>query len=328
MTRFWNLRSSAIHRQFALVVILAALCVACHGPQLASAPPLPEVSVPALTGHVAFLTGLSPARNHLNIESLDRAAAYIKQHFQRYGYTPVEQPYDVDGRTYKNVMAVYGPADGPRLIIGAHYDVFGEFPGADDNASAVAGLLEIARLLQVIRPKLDYRIELVAFTLEEPPYFRTTQMGSHVHARGLKDAQADVIGMICLEMIGYFSDEPKSQQYPMALLKLFYPSRGDFIVVVSNANSNALRRTVKAHLRRGSVKVRSIVAPAKLKGVDFSDHLNYWQHGYPAVMVTDTAFYRNANYHKASDTADTLNYEKMAEVVKGVYSAAVGMQTP
>jgi Zn-dependent M28 family amino/carboxypeptidase len=236
---------------------------------------------------------------------------------------PVEvQPFKFGGRQFRNFLAHYGPADAPILVVGAHYDVCGEQSGADDNASAVAGLLELARLFGRHRPEVSHRIELALWPLEEPPNFRTENMGSAVHADSLAKRKADVSGMISLEMLGYFSDEPGSQTYPAPGMGLLYPSRGNFISVVGNGSSWGFTRRVKARMAGATeLPVRSINAPASVPGVDFSDHLNFWVHGWNAVMITDTAFFRNPNYHEITDTADTLDYQRMAHVVTGVYAA-------
>jgi hypothetical protein len=213
--------------------------------------------------------------------------------------------------------------DAERLIVGAHYDVFTN-PGADDNASGVAGLLELARLLDTLKPVLKYRIDLVAYTNEEPPYFRTEQMGSAVHAKYLSDNKIKVKGMICLEEIGYFTDEAKSQSYPLDILHLFYPERGNFIGVVGKIGQRKIVRRMKSKMRSGSViDIRSINAPRWVTGIDYSDHLNYWNYGYDAVMINDTSWYRGNQYHTGGDTPDRLDYERMAQVVSGVYNAMV-----
>jgi Zn-dependent M28 family amino/carboxypeptidase len=218
----------------------------------------------------------------------------------------------------------FGPEAGERLVVGAHYDAFGPYPAADDNASGVAGLIELAYLLGQHPPALA--VELVAFTLEEPPYFRTAEMGSAVHAQSLKAAGVTVRVMFSLEMIGYFSDAPDSQRFPVPLLSLCYPSRGNFITVAGNVGEGLLVRRIKRAMSGASeLPVYSINAPRLIPGLDFSDHLNYWQAGYPAVMITDTAFFRNRNYHTMQDTADKLDYRRMAQVVEGVMAAVVAL---
>jgi Zn-dependent M28 family amino/carboxypeptidase len=277
-----------------------------------------------LQQHVIKLSQELGPRDEGHIENLDRVSAYIKDEFQKTNARVSEQPYRVEGKSYLNVIAQFGPTTGKRIVIGAHYDTAGPLPGADDNASGVAGLLELARLLGKQPPAV--LVELVAFTLEEPPYFRTTGMGSSVHAKSLRDQQVEVIAMISLEMIGYFSDSEGSQHFPSAILQAFYPSRGDFISVVGRVADGLITRRIKAAmLQTASLKVYSINAPAFIPGIDFSDQLNYWQAGYRAVMVTDTAFYRNLNYHTANDTADKLDYKRMALVVEGVYTAVVAL---
>lgn len=268
---------------------------------------------------VEFLSSRNPSRNYLNTDVLDSVANYIRLNFLRNTKRVEEQNYLVGSKQYKNIIASFGPENAERIIVGAHYDVCENQPGADDNASGVAGLLELARLLKDNQELLKYRIDLVAFTLEEPPFFRTDKMGSAVHAKMLADNKIKVKAMVSLEMIGYFSDQPKSQQYPLGLLKLFYPTKGNYISVVGKMGQGGLVRKFKRNMRRGaSIEVRSINSPSFVVGIDFSDHLNYWQYGFEAIMITDTSFYRNGNYHEKTDTIQTLDFERMAEVIKGV----------
>jgi Zn-dependent M28 family amino/carboxypeptidase len=277
-----------------------------------------------LKADVAFLTEEPHRRSYPRVSELDRAADYIHKQFVVAGARVSEQTYIVDEQTFRNVIASFGPESAERIVVGAHYDSYGGLPGADDNASGTAALLELARLLS--KESLKTRIDLVAFTLEEPPFFRTAHMGSMQHAKSLRDGNVKLRGMICLEMVGYFTDAPDSQQYPVGVLKTLYPSKGDFIAVVGNTSDVGLLRKVKiAMIEANDMHVSSISAPGALPGVDFSDHLSYWQHGYPAVMVSDTAFYRNARYHTPRDTTDTLDYLRMAKVVDKVRNAAVAL---
>ena len=287
---------------------------------------VPEIPVDAerLQQHVEFLAGISPPRSYNNVASLNRCADYIEQHFRQHSPRVERQTFTAEGDPYHNLICSFGPEHGPRVVIGAHYDVCGELPGANDNASGTAGLLELARLLHEQQPGLKYRVDLVAYTLEEPPFYGSNAMGSAVHAKSLRDLHVKVEGMLSLEMIGYFSDEKGSQEFPLGLLKLFYPTRGNFIAVVGKLGQGGIIRKTKRHMKAASdIEVRSINAPTFIPGIDFSDHRNYWKQGYRATMVTNTAFYRNKNYHTPGDTPDRLNYEKMAEVVKGVYWAVV-----
>ena len=167
---------------------------------------------------------------------------------------------------------------------------------------------------------------MVFYTLEEPPHFRGPSMGSAVHAKYLFDNKIKVKGMICLEMIGFYSEAKNSQHYPIGLMKLFYPSAGNYVAVVGKmGQGNFLRKIKRKIIPVCGIDVRSINAPTFVTGIDFSDHLNYWKYGYDAIMITDTSFYRNENYHQTSDLPSTLNFDKMAEVVKGIYNAVVGL---
>ena len=258
-------------------------------------------------------------RNNAHPENLLKAADYISEIFKTHGAIVEERPFERGGHIYKNVLGRFGPEDTEAIIVGAHYDAASIYPGADDNASGVAGLLELSRMLA--GEKLSNQIILAAFTLEEPPYFATESMGSAIYAKELRESGKSIKLMICLEMIGYYSDVKKSQDYPSLLLKLFYPSRGNFIAIVDQVFSKHGPR-MKRYLKRTlDLPVYSISAPAAIPGVDFSDHRNFWAHNFPAVMVTDTAFYRNKAYHTAEDTADRLDYQKMAEV--GLWSVCV-----
>jgi len=272
---------------------------------------------------VKTLSEITPARNYRNLESLNEAARYIKNKFEEYGYVAQEQKYTVEGREYKNIIVTAGPEDAPTIVVGAHYDVCGDQAGADDNASGVAGLLEFSRLIKAAEATLKHRIEMVAYTLEEPPFFKSEFMGSYIHAKSLYDSKRIVIGMIVLEMIGYFTDKPNSQAYPLSLMKLFYPSKGDFIALVGRFSDGSLLKNLKKNMQSTMVNVSTLKAPSFVAGVDFSDHLNYWKMGFSAVMITDTAFFRNPNYHQTSDTIETLDFDRMREVVKGLYLAIV-----
>lgn len=290
----------------------------------------PEVSEKAasarLEADVRFLAGLAPPRNAQNAEGLDKAAAYIAASFVETGCDLREQRFILNHVAYKNVICAFGPVSAPQMVIGAHYDVAGDAnPGADDNASGVAGVLELARLIGATNPNLEHRLELVAFTLEEPPYFQTEEMGSYLYAKELREADAAVKLMISVEMIGYFSDEPGSQSFPFGFLSWFYPEVADFIGVVGLAfERSAVSRTKSLMSISPDLPIYSINAPSFLPGIDFSDHWSFWQFGYPAVMVTDTAFFRNPNYHRPTDRPETLDYRRMALTVDGLYRVASG----
>ncbi|MCL2076461.1 MAG: M20/M25/M40 family metallo-hydrolase [Betaproteobacteria bacterium] len=288
-----------------------------------SAVPIPAADPLRLEAHVRTLSTELHPRSHRHPKMMQLAADYIKESLQETRARVSEQEFEVGGTKFRNIIASFGLEDGKRIIVGAHYDVVEGTPGADDNASGVAGVIELARMLDQYQPTLPFRVDLVAFALEEPPYFRTDQMGSSVYAEQLVKDNVKARAMIALEMIGYFSDQPDSQDFPAAaLLRWLYPTQGNFIAVVGSLSDMALVRTIKSSMKgASSLPVYSINAPKSMPGIDFSDHLNFWKHGYPAVMITDTAFYRNKNYHTPDDTAEKLDYQKMAQVVEGVYNA-------
>jgi Zn-dependent M28 family amino/carboxypeptidase len=275
--------------------------------------------------HLRYLTSRQPARSAAHPIVLDSVAAYVARHLRAAGGRVARQPVPADGVTYQNIIASFGPETGSRLIIGAHYDVCGEQPGADDNGTGTAALLELARLLgQSARP-LPQRIDLVAYTLEEPPYFRTKHMGSYVHAASLKAARVPVTGMVALEMLGYYDERPGSQRYPVGALKLIYGSRGNYVTVARKFGGSGRwgRQLVRRYRASAGLPVRRFKAPAWLPGIDFSDHLNYWHFGYPALLLTDTAFYRNAHYHQATDTLGRLSLPRLALAVDALLAALV-----
>ncbi len=273
-----------------------------------------------LESHVYKLSQELGPRSAYHPDDLDRVAAYIRDEFDRAGGTVSEQPFQFSGITYRNVIALFGPATKERIVVGAHYDTAGELPGADDNASGVAGLIELAYLLGIAPAPMQ--VELVAYTLEEPPFFRSPYMGSAIHAASLKEQGARLRAMLSLEMIGSFTDAPHSQSFPLPIFRLFYPSQGNFIAIVGKLGQGAIVRRVKKAMQAASpLPVYSINAPSFIPGVDFSDHVNYWAAGYQALMITDTAFYRNPHYHTAQDRPETLDYQRMALVVQGVYAA-------
>ncbi|MCU7844469.1 MAG: M28 family peptidase [Candidatus Thiodiazotropha sp. (ex Monitilora ramsayi)] len=244
------------------------------------------------------------------------------------GYEPEKQTYSIGGiNDVENIIAGIGPHSSERIVIGAHYDTYGNQPGADDNASGVAGLLMLARMLKAHERDMRKRIEFVAYTLEEPPFFRSKYMGSYVHAKSLKDNDIELLGMISLEMIGYYQSDESSQEYPIGLMKLFYPDTGNFIGIVSNISSRGFKKKFSEYTKKADINVETLSAPSALVGVDFSDHINYWSFGYDAIMVTDTAFYRNPNYHQHTDTIETLDFEAMSEAVRAVFHGLHGLST-
>lgn len=288
------------------------------------AKPQVAVSPDRLQRHVRMLTDECSPRDGSHPANMARAAAYIARQLEAAGATVSEQRFPAAGATSCNIVGAFGPETIDRVIVGAHYDAAEGHRGADDNASGVAGLLELAPLLR--GDSLVRRVELVAYAFEEAPFFGTSQMGSVVHAASLHLRGARVRAMICLEMIGYFSERRASQRFPFAVLKAFYPDIGNFIVVAGRFRDALLVRRVKRSMRNGSdLPVYSINAPRSLPGIDLSDNASFWDRGDPAVMVTDSAFYRNPNYHTATDTPETLDYVRMAKVVEGAARAVLDL---
>ncbi len=268
--------------------------------------------------HLQNIINTPSPRNYLNINSLNQTAEYIKNEFSKYSTNVTEQVYEVNGRVYKNIICSFDTINAERLIIGAHYDVFGDFSGADDNASGVVGLLELARLLN--GKKLKYRIDLIAYSTEEPVYYKSNFMGSYVHAKYLYDNHIKVKGMISLEMIGFFSNVKNSQRLPVKILKPFYGSKGDFITIVQKFNNGSFPNKFKRKMKHyANIKTKSFKAPTNVPGVSWSDHMNYWKFGFSALMITDTSFLRNTNYHKKTDTIETLDLERMCKVIESIY---------
>ena len=273
---------------------------------------------------VNFLTSIRPFRNYLNLKSLGKVSKYISDELVSCGFECVEQKWEAEGNEYKNIIASWQRKKKRRLIVGAHYDVAGDQPGADDNASAVAGLLETARMISENLPELDYGIDFVAYCLEEAPFFTTKEMGSYIHAKSLIDGRVDVVGMICYEMIGYFSDEPGSQTFPVPELAAIYPDTGNYIIVVGIDECREFSQTIHSLMsKKSGINVEKIVFPNSDGLAGRSDQRNYWELGYKAVMITDTSFLRNPNYHKISDTIETLDFDKMKEVVNSCYNAII-----
>lgn len=295
---------------------LGAFFVLLAGQLAAQAQPAADTA--RLRRHLTYLTTTPQPRNYRHPAVLDSVAAYIGRHLAAAGARTEQQPYRVQGQTYRNVIGSFGPAEGPRLIIGAHYDVCGEQPGADDNGTGVAALLELARLLGQ-QPALPYRVDLVAYTLEEPPFFRTPNMGSYVHAASLHAAGVPVRGMVALEMLGYYDDSRGSQRYPIWPLKFIYGSRGNYVTVAQKfGNGRFGRQFARRYKAAAGLPVKRFKAPAWLPGIDFSDHLNYWKFGYSALLLTDTAFYRNQQYHEAGDTVGRLDMRRLGLAVDAV----------
>ena len=273
-----------------------------------------------LRANVQKLAGEIGERNMWHYAQLNAAADFIEGSFSRAGLRTRRDSYETGGQPCHNIEAEISGNSPEIIVIGAHYDsVFGS-PGANDNGSGVAAVLALARRFASAKPKQTLRF--VAFVNEEPPYFLSGEMGSQVYARRSKERGDRISAMISLETIGYFSDAPGSQTYPSPGLNLFYPNVGNFIGFVSNVKSRALLRCVITSFRKhAKIPSEGASLPAFIPGVSWSDQWAFWQHGYPAIMVTDTAPFRYPYYHSSNDTPDKLDYDRFTLVVSGMEKA-------
>jgi Zn-dependent M28 family amino/carboxypeptidase len=275
-----------------------------------------------LQRHVDRLAGLIGPRHLGKPAAFAAAAELVERELTDAGYTIIRQSYRAQNHEVANLIAELpgGKQKDEVVIVGAHYDTVASTPGADDNASAVAVMLEVARLMRRLQPRRTVRF--VGFACEERPHYYTGEMGSQVYARLCRTSGECIRGMLCLEMVGYYATTPGSQRVPesipRALHKLF-PRRGNFLAAVGNLRSWRLlwnfRRGFKRAIR---FPLFSIVLPERVSEIRRSDNSSFWDQGYPALMLTDTSFLRNPHYHLASDTPETLDYERMAQVTTGV----------
>lgn len=271
-----------------------------------------------LRTHIDTLARTIGERNLWKHAALEDAAAYISGVLQAQGYRVSRQSYDVHRIRVSNIEAIAPAATdaSEAVVVGAHYDTVTGCPGANDNATGVAAMLELARRLAGRSSRRALRF--VAFVNEEPPFFQTGSMGSVVYANAARARGDRIAAMIALETMGYYSDEPGSQQYP-GTMRLLFPDKGDFIGFVANVGSaRLLLRARRAFRARSAFPLQSAALPAAVPGVGWSDHWAFWQAGYRAMMVTDTAPYRYPWYHTAEDTPDKLSIERMAQVVDGL----------
>lgn len=278
-----------------------------------------EITADSLRRHVHTLAADIGERNVFRPQALNAAADYIAQSWQQQGYAVMRHPYLVRGVECANLeITTPGRTAADEIIlIGAHYDSVMGSPGANDNGSGVAALLELSRLFANVNPGVTLRF--VAFVNEEPPFFFWNDMGSHHYAKAARRRGDKIRFMVSLETIGYYSSEPGSQRYP-PLFKLIYPDRGDFISFVSNLRSRGvMHQAVRAFRAGSSFPIQHAATFAWIPGVAWSDHLSFWRQHYRAFMVTDTAFYRYRHYHSAEDTAEKLCYEPFARCCNGLY---------
>jgi len=277
-----------------------------------------------LYSHVYTLSSEIGPRNLQYYSALKRSQDYISEQMTIHYSNFFIQQYHHEKKSVNNLIVekIGQTVPGEIIVVGAHYDTVADSPGADDNATGIACLLELTRLLHNYDNQRTLRF--VAFTLEEPPFFGTKQMGSDVYARSCREKKENIVGMIALEMLGYYTGKKRSQKYPMPLMKDHYSDRGNFIVIVGNGQSRQLAGDVAKHIKKASlIETRTIISPPYIHGIDLSDHSSFWKYDYPATMITDTAFYRNPHYHEVSDTIDKLNFRYFTRVV---YSLAYALK--
>src|SRR5215472_16413071 len=338
------MRSKVFFTGLRITIVVAAILVLLWwfgmrmpGKNVSKAGPLSPDEVTLreeLRADVQKLAGEIGERNMWHYDQLNAAADFIEESFAHAGLHPRRDSYDMRGQVCHNIEAeipgsqatavspgrlstAEGGIPPPIVVIGAHYDsVFGS-PGANDNGTGVAATLALARRFATAKTK--HTLRFVAFVNEEPPYFLSGEMGSLVYARRCKERGDKISAMISLETIGYFSDAPNSQTYPSPGLGVFYPKVGNFIGFVSNVRSRALLRRVIALFRKhAKIPSEGAALPAFIPGVSWSDQWSFWQHGYPAIMVTDTAPFRYPYYHSSNDTPDKLDYDRFTLVVSGM----------
>jgi Zn-dependent M28 family amino/carboxypeptidase len=292
-------------------------------PHRGALPPLTEaerVLAVALRQHIEVIA----AREHnvVNYEELEKVARYLEATLQSFGYKVGQQEFIADGKPVRNIDVTIEPAAGTTdpevIVVGAHYDSARNTPGANDNASGVAGVLELARMLRDLDGKIGKRIRLVLFVNEEPPYFGTDAMGSRQYARALAARGERVVAMYSLETLGFYSSEPGSQRYP-APFGMMFPDRADFVAFVGMLGSRPLvRETLRSFRSHTAFPSIGGVAPRQVPGIGWSDHWSFAEQGFQAVMITDTALYRYPHYHRPTDTPDKVEVEKLARVIKGI----------
>jgi Zn-dependent M28 family amino/carboxypeptidase len=267
-------------------------------------------------------------RNIWQYDNLTAAADFIEKSLTEAGYEPTRQNFTAEGKTCSNLeVEIKGSSHPDRIIIiGAHYDTVYGSPGANDNASAVAANLALARYFAGIETAKTLRF--VFFANEEPPFFQTHRMGSSVYASSCRQKNENVIAMLSLETIGYYTDQPKTQNYPPPF-SLFYPSTGNFLAFVSNLSSRRLLHKVIASFRKNcKFPSQGGAIPSFVPGINWSDHYSFWQQNYPALMLTDTAPFRYPHYHEASDTVDKICFDHLAIVTSGIQSVVTDLLSP
>lgn len=280
---------------------------------------------PQLKAHIAALADEIGPRNVYSPHKLDAAAEYIRVFWEKAGYEVKAQTFSVQNVPCRNLVVEIAGQSKPHeiVVVGAHYDTVSWAPGANDNGSAVAALLELSRLFST--QTAGRTLRFVAFTNEEPPFFKTGSMGSLVYAKTCQEREENIVAMVCLETIGYYRDERKTQKYPVPF-SFFYPDTGNFVAVVGNLSSKPLVKTFTRHFMEGSdFPIECVATFGFITGIDWSDQWSFWQCGYPAIMLTDTALFRYPYYHTSEDTSDKINNHQLSRATYGIFKALVKM---
>jgi len=280
-----------------------------------SPPPAPPTLLAELKRDLQHLAGTIGERHVFTPTALMAAADWIEEELRKAGYKPTRQTFEVSGLACSNIE-VEIPGSSEIVVIGAHYDSVHGCPGANDNGTGTVGTLALARMFAGRKPNRTLRF--VFFVNEEPPWFQGDDMGSLRYARRCKEREENIVAMMTLETIGYFTDEPDSQEYPVTALKAVYGDRGNYVAFVGNIASRALvHESIAAFREGGRIPSKGIALFEAVPGVGWSDHWSFWQCGYPGIMVTDTAPFRYPHYHERTDTPDQVRYDGLARVVEG-----------
>ena len=317
------------------LILAAALFYMSHMPGKSHSGPLQPLTAEeariadGLRQHIGVLAGDIGERNIWRGDTLDASADYIERSLQALGYRVDSQAFTAQGKAVRNLeVALEGDTRGEEIVvIGAHYDTVSGSPGANDNGSGVAALLEMARLLR--DQALARSVRLVAFVNEEAPFFYTWEMGSHLYARRARERGDNITAMLSLETIGYYADDEGSQRFPNPVYSWLYPDTGNFIGFVGNVGSRKLvRQCLRSFRSHTAFPAEGVAAPGNMAGIHWSDHWSFWQEGWQGVMVTDTAPFRYPHYHAATDTPDKIDYERLARVVAGLVRVTADLAQP
>jgi Zn-dependent M28 family amino/carboxypeptidase len=322
--------ASAVGAILLIVALVLIWMTSVPGQSFAGALPTPAPALRAtLERDVVELAQTIGERNVYRRTSLARARDFIATRMRDSGLQPKLETYSVPTCACSNIAAdIPGTTRAHEVIvIGAHYDSVTGSPGANDNATGVAAMLALAE--NAAKTPHARTLRFIAFVNEEPPFFQTDQMGSRVNAHASHARGDDIVAMLSLETLGCYSDEPGTQSYPSPLLRLIYPSRGNFVTFVSNLGSRPLLRHVVETFRdHARIPSEGGALPEWVSGVGWSDHESYWREGRPAIMVTDTAIFRDANYHRRTDAVEHVDFERLALVVEGLEHVVADLGGP